>query len=93
MHLEEIPDIMTEKVPVVQVSSLHDLCTTINKAIKEQGFIYKCEVTLDTWPKTHVEYTIKWISPYKQDGTILAQFLECSQPQRITLPLRIWTIL
>jgi len=93
MSIEKIPDMMTEKVSAIQVSSLYDMCATINKSISEQGFIYKCEVTLDSWPKTHVEYTIKWISPYKQDGTILAQFLECSQPMRISLPLRIWTIL
>lgn len=82
----------TEKSTAIVATSLSDMCKLINYSIAEKQFIYKCEVTIDSFPKTKVEYTIKWLSP-QQNGIMLAQFVECSQPMRISLPLRIWTIL
>lgn len=82
----------TEKIQAIVASSTDRLCAYITQGIEYLHMRYMCEITLDTFPKTRVEYTIKWLKPLK-DGILLAQFVECSQPMRITTPLRIWTIL
>lgn len=82
----------TEKVQ--GLSSLDVLVADINRSIHNHSAVYKCEVTVNSYPKTHIEYTIAWLAVmHDRHGIILMQARELKTPIQIQLPLRIWTIL
>lgn len=84
----------TERVPSIHASSLSDLIIDINKSIQRNHAIYQCEITTNDYPKTRVIYTLQWLSRLpNEQGIILCKFFEKVEPMRITLPLRIWTML